>query len=157
MMTLKALLGEKAFHVGLKANSKKDIIKEIAEFFAHVYHLEYDKIFKALWEREEKGSTGLGKELAVPHARVSGLDSMKLAVFYAPDGKDFDAYDQIPTKLFFAAVIDEDAHPQEQLDMLRIIVETCEKTDLMENLSKVHTRDELHDLVIRRITEVQNS
>ena len=82
---------------------------------------------------------------------------MKLAVFYVANGKDFQSYDGIPTQLFVAAIIDEDTQAQEQLEMLKIIVETCEKTDLIKALKDVHSKASLKDIVIRRITEIQNN
>lgn len=156
-MSLKDILSDKAFHIGLNATNKESIIKEIATNFSNTYQLDAQKIFDALWAREQKGSTGLGKGLAVPHARISGIGDMKVMIFYSREGRDFDAYDNLPSHLFFTAIIDENGFPQEQLDMLRIIVETCEKTDLMTALPNIHNSQELKDLVIRRITEVQNS
>ena len=155
-MLLKDILTDKAFQIGLSASNKEGIVQEIATFFEKTYGLDNKTVFTALWSREQKGSTGLGKALAIPHARIPNLGSMKLAVFYVADGKDFEAYDKIPTQLFFAAMIDTEGQPQEQLEMLKIIVETCENTDLMTALKEAHTATELKDIVIRRITEVQN-
>lgn len=155
-MIIKNFLTEKSFKIGVEATSKEDIIKEIAAFFAAQYGLDEKKTAAALWDREKKGSTGLGKGLAVPHARMAGIDNMKLAVFLSKEGRNFEAYDNIPTRLFFAAIIEEGAHPQEQLDMLRLIVETAEKTDLMKTLDRVVTVKDLRDLVLRRITEAES-
>lgn len=154
-MIIRNFLTEKAFQIGIAATSKEDIIKEIAAFFAKQYDLDEKSIFTALWEREKKGSTGLGKGLAVPHARISSITEMKLAVFYSQEGRDFDAYDSLPSHLFFVAIMEDKAHPQDQLNMLRLIVETAEKTDLMKTLSRVQSTKDLQDLVIRRITEAE--
>ena len=153
---LKEILTNDFFHIGLEANDKEGIIKEIAKFFEKAHLLNYQSTFDALWAREQKGSTGLGKGLAVPHARVPKVGSMKLVVFYSKEGKDFKAYDNVPTNLFFAAIIDEDANPQEQLEMLRVIVETYESTDLIAALKEVTTTSSLKEIVVRRITETQN-
>ena len=154
-MVIKNLLTEKAFKIGLQATGKEEIVKEIASFFASQYGIDEKSTFAALWTREQKGSTGLGKGLAVPHARLSNIDSMKLVVILTKEGRDFDAYDKIPTRLFFAALVEEGAHPQEQLDMLRLIVETVDKTDLMQSLDGISTPTALRDLVLRRIQEAE--
>jgi len=156
-MSIRNILSDKAFQFGIEATTKESILKEIATSFSNNYNLDHQKIFDALWAREQKGSTGLGKGLAVPHARIPGIGEMKIMVFYSKEGRDFNAYDSLPSHLFFTAIIDEDGFPQEQLDMLRIIVETCEKTDLMTALPYIHNSNELKDLVTRRITEIQNS
>ncbi len=150
------MLTDKCFRTHVNANDKKGIIKEIADFFETAHGLDSKTVFEALWTREQKGSTGLGKELAIPHARIPGIGEMKAVVLYSENGKDFDAYDGLPTKLFFCIVIDSEGHPQEQLDMLKTIVEACEKTDLMDALTRVKNANTMRDVVLRRITEVQN-
>ena len=156
-MLLKDILTDEAFQIWINSSNKEGIIQEIANFFETAYGLDNKTIFTALWNREQKGSTGLGKGLAIPHARIPNSGSMKLAVFYVANGKDFQSYDGIPTQLFVAAIIDEDTQAQEQLEMLKIIVETCEKTDLIKALKDVHSKASLKDIVIRRITEIQNN
>ncbi|MGL5255110.1 MAG: PTS sugar transporter subunit IIA [Brevinema sp.] len=154
-MVIKNLLTEKAFKIGLQSSDKEGIIKEISAFFASQYGVDEKATFNALWEREQKGSTGLGKGLAVPHARLSSIDSMKLVVVFVKEGRDFDSYDKEATRLFFAALVEEGGHPQDQLDMLRLIVETVDKTDLMASLNGVTTASALRDLVLRRIQEAE--
>lgn len=155
-MLLKDILTSNNFQLGLTATKKEDIVKEIAQFFEKAHGINSKEIFDALWNREKKGSTGLGKGLAIPHARIPNVGSMKLVILYDQDGKDFQAYDKLPTHLFFVAIIDTETQAQEQLEMLKVIVETCENTDLMKALQSVHTTSELKDTVTRRITETQN-
>ncbi len=155
-MLLNEILSEKCFHLGIAAFEKKDIVMEIAKLFEKTHGLDHLTIFDGLWTREGKGSTGLGKGLAIPHARIPNIGTMKLVVIYDADGKNFASYDDAPSKLFFAAIIDEDAQPQEQLELLKTIVETCEKTDLMPSLEHVQTPSAFRDVLVRRISEVQN-
>lgn len=155
-MQLNDILNDKCFHLGITSDSKQDIIMEIAKFFEKAHNLDPQEVFEALWKREQKGSTGLGKELAIPHARMPKVGSMKIVVLYDTEGKNFESYDDIPTKLFFAVIIDAESQPQEQLEMLKTIVEACEKTDLLHALESVQTTSALKDTIIRRIKEVQN-
>ncbi|MGL4367052.1 MAG: PTS sugar transporter subunit IIA [Brevinemataceae bacterium] len=156
-MNLNDILIKESFHLGMKSSQKEDIIQEIAQHFADTYNLDKKQVFTHLWNREQKGSTGLGKGLAVPHSRIPNIGDIKLAVFYSKEGKDFNAYDHLPTHLFFAAIIDEEGHPQEQLEILRIIVECCEHTDLMAQLQHVESTEELRNILLKRIQEVQNN
>lgn len=156
-MTLKDVLNEKAFVLGINATEKKEIVREISDFFAITYNLDKNLVFDALWTREQKGSTGLGKGLAIPHARLQGINTIKLAVFYSKEGRDFDSYDKKDTHLFFVAIIDEDGHPQEQLEILRMIVETCEKTDLMTVLQDAASTAKLKEMVLQRLVDTQNN
>ncbi|MGL4394344.1 MAG: PTS sugar transporter subunit IIA [Brevinema sp.] len=153
---LKDIFNDNAFALGLNNTDKKSMVEEMAHFFASVYNMDKDTVFNALWAREEKGSTGLGKGLAIPHARVKGIGSIKIAVFYTKEGSDFEAYDNLPTHLFFVAMIDEDAAPQEPLEMLKMIVETSEDKDLVNALANISSTDELKNIIMHSFFSAQN-
>jgi mannitol/fructose-specific phosphotransferase system IIA component (Ntr-type) len=67
----------------------------------------------AVLDREENAPTGLGDEVAVPHAVVPGLDRTLLAVGFAPHGIDFNAPDEIASKIVFLLLMPPRAHDQE--------------------------------------------
>ena len=56
-------------------------------------------------EREQVAPTGLGDEVAVPHAAVEGLKEPMLALGLAPDGVDFDAPDGRPATIVFLLLL----------------------------------------------------
>ncbi|MGL4388370.1 MAG: PTS sugar transporter subunit IIA [Brevinema sp.] len=153
---LKDILNDYAFSLGINSTEKNAIIDEMATFFTSVYKIDKNLVYDALWAREEKGSTGLGKGLAIPHARVKGIGSIKVAVFYSKEGRDFNAYDKLPTHLFFVAMIDEDASPQESLEMLKMIVETSENKNLIDSLQNISSPEELKDIVTHAFFHAQN-
>lgn len=135
--------------------NKEEILNEISKFMTSVHPgLDKRDVYRALLEREKKGSTGLGKGLAVPHGRSPNVSGMHVCVVYYPAGKDFEAYDKNPSNLFFAAVTSEDYSPHEQLEILRIIAEIYEKTDISEAIKKVKTDQELYELLIQKEEEL---
>jgi mannitol/fructose-specific phosphotransferase system IIA component (Ntr-type) len=79
---------------------------------------------------------------------------MHLVVVYDPEGKNFDAYDKNPSQLFFTAVASDEYSPHEQLEVLRIIAEMYEKTDLNKAVMKVKTPAELYNLLIKKEEEI---
>src|ERR1700743_691867 len=54
------------------------------------------RLFQALWEREQLGSTGLGDGVAIPHCKLRGLGHGMVAVGLARPGVAFDAPDGVP-------------------------------------------------------------
>lgn len=84
----------------VSANSKPDVIKELT-------HLLFDKkkikgvgpALDQIIAREATESTGIGRGIAVPHARIPGMKSLACAVGRVPDGLDFMAIDREPVRL----------------------------------------------------------
>ena len=64
---------------------------------------------KAVFAREESGSTGLGDGIATPHAKSAGVKEAGLAAMVVPNGVDFDALDEQPSRLFFMIAAPEGA------------------------------------------------
>lgn len=94
----------------VQIKSKKRLLEFIAELFAEQNsQTQATDIFERLIERERLGSTGLGKGIALPHARVDGLKQAR-AVFVRPqDNIDFDAIDGQPVDLVIALLVPSNA------------------------------------------------
>lgn len=154
-MRLSELLKPDYVKIGSNGKSKDDILQDIADFISSA-HPSIDKkdAYKAIAEREKKGSTGLGNGLAIPHGRSPKVTGMHLVVVYYPDGKDFEAYDKKPSYLFFAAITSDDYSPHEQLEVLRIIAEIYEKTDISTTITKAKNSQELYKLLIQKEEEI---
>ena len=83
---------------GLKASSAKQALQEIGRRAADVYHLDCRKVTDGLLAREKLGSTAMGSGVAIPHARIAGLDRIvglfarleKPIDFETPDGQGVD-------------------------------------------------------------------
>ncbi len=154
-MKLVELLKPQYVKLGLNGKNKDEIMMELAEFIAST-HPGIDKkdAYKAIAEREKKGSTGVGNGLAIPHGRSARVDGMHLVVVYDAAGKDFDAYDKQPSTIFFTAIASDEYSPHEQLEVLRIIAEMYEKTDLSTSVSKVKTAQAFYELLIKKEEEI---
>ena len=154
-MKLTELLNPQYVKIGLSGKTKDEILQEMAAFVSAT-HPAIDKkdAYTAIAEREKKGSTGVGNGLAIPHGRSPKVDGMHLIVIYDAEGKDFDAYDKNPSHLFFCAIASDEYSPHEQLEVLRIIAEMYEKTDLSKAAEKVKTPEELYNLLIKKEGEI---
>ncbi len=104
-MALIDMVTEKIVKIPLESKDKPDVLRELVQILKDADEIgDFDIVLKAIQEREDKGSTGLEKSIAVPHAKTPAVSSLKLALGIAPEGIDFDSLDKQPSKLFFLLV-----------------------------------------------------
>jgi Kef-type K+ transport system membrane component KefB/mannitol/fructose-specific phosphotransferase system IIA component (Ntr-type) len=87
--------------VRLSANNSEKAILELSESIGTVNGLKMDDIIKAVLKREQLMPTGIGNEIAVPHARMKGISHPVVAVGIAHEGIDFHGPDGKPARLIF--------------------------------------------------------
>lgn len=80
---------------------KDAILAQLADLFARVYTLDREQVLRRMVEREQLGSTGFGRHVAIPHARVPNLSRPVAAVIRLDTPIDFAAADGMPVDLVF--------------------------------------------------------
>ena len=108
-MELSDLLSPEAIAPSLRTSSKKHLLQELANRAGDVYGLDSRRVFEALLDRERLGPTGMGKGVAIPHARLPELTRIYGLFARLEKGVDFDAMDGEPTDLVFVILAPEDA------------------------------------------------
>jgi len=108
-MELADFLASDAVKVLPNAASKKRLLQTIAETSTDLIGLEPQSVFGALQERELLGATGMGRGIAVPHARMASVKRVVGVFIRLEAGVDFDAIDRQPVDLIFALLAPEDA------------------------------------------------
>ena len=108
-MVMSDILAPEAVKVLPKASSKKRLFCDLAEVARSVHGLNYDAAFAALQEREALGTTGVGDGVALPHARLAGLEQVHGVFFRLEAPLDFDATDRKPVDVIFALFAPEGA------------------------------------------------
>ena len=108
-MQLSDILVPGAVKVLPKASSKKRLFCDLAEIVRGLYGLDYDAAFAALQERENLGTTGVGAGVALPHARLTGLDEVHGVFVRLETPLEFDSTDRKPVDLIFALFAPEGA------------------------------------------------
>ena len=99
------LIEEDIIKIPLEAKTKPDVIKELVDVLKKAGKIEdAESVFRAVMLRENMGSTGLEKGIAVPHAKTHKVNNLVLAIGISPDGVDFDSLDGEPSKLFFLLI-----------------------------------------------------
>ncbi len=108
-MDLSSLLKPAAVRVVSHVTSKKRLFQDLAEIASAVYGLEPSETVNALQERESLGPTGVGHGVALPHARIDGLNRVVGIFMRLEKPLDFDAVDRQPVDLIFALFAPKDS------------------------------------------------
>ena len=107
MTSLFTLLPEAVATV--RADSKAAILAQLADRLAGVYGLDAGAVLERIEEREKLGSTGFGRCVAIPHARVAGLSRPVAAFLRLESPVAFEAADGMPVDLVFGLLSPEQA------------------------------------------------
>ena len=106
-MKITDLLSKDAVSVDLKSAEKDDILSELVTLLVSsgaVKKTDLDVVINKLQERELLGSTGIGKNVAIPHAKCTNIKKMVAAFGVSKKGVDFKSLDGEETHIFFLLV-----------------------------------------------------
>ncbi|MEJ2406349.1 MAG: PTS IIA-like nitrogen regulatory protein PtsN [Candidatus Thiodiazotropha sp.] len=140
-------LVEERVGCGVEAASKKRVLEQLGQRLAESSQdLTQDEVFDALLERERLGSTGLGKGIALPHARMSKITQSVAAFIQLPEGIDFDAIDNQPVDLAFAMLVPEEA-TEEHLQLLAKLAQMFDDSEFCSDLRSAESTEQLLQLI----------
>lgn len=100
----------------------------------------------ALIEREKLGSTAIGYGVALPHARIEGLDKPLAALIHLAHPINFDSPDDEPVDLLFGLLIPIE-HTEEHLKILSKLAELFSVKSFREQLRQAKTNDDLYHIL----------
>lgn len=108
-MDLSALIAPEAVRVLSGVASKKRLFQELSDMIGGIVEVTPGDACSALQERENLGPTGVGGGIALPHARIAGLEKVHGLFVRLEQPLDFGAVDRQPVDLVFALFAPEDA------------------------------------------------
>jgi nitrogen PTS system EIIA component len=143
-MSIGELLDRRAISPHASAPNKRQALSVIADIAARTFGVDADEALDALLEREAAGSTGVGQGVAVPHARVSGLDRMRAVVVRLELPIDFDAVDDQPVDLMVALFAPAEASSSEHLRALARVSRLLRQPEIREQIRQAKSADAIH-------------
>ena len=135
----------------LKATSKKQVFQELATRAAALSGGDSRHIFDVLLERERLGTTGIGRGIAIPHGKLTGIDRLYGLFARLEHPVDFAAIDEQPVDLVFLLLAPESAGA-EHLKMLARISRLLRDEVMCEKLRGSHTADAIYALLTETAT-----
>ncbi len=114
------ILKPEALSVGLSFGSKKQLFHKLGDLAAFAYGVEAGQVVERLTERERLGSTGFGGGIAIPHAKLSGIDAVRGLVVLLEQPIAFDAVDDAPVDIIFALLSPLDSGAEHLKTLARV-------------------------------------
>jgi mannitol/fructose-specific phosphotransferase system IIA component (Ntr-type) len=138
-----------AIKANLEAQDKEGVIRELAGSLLAIGSIsedQFDGIIKAILKREELGSTGIGRGVAVPHTKHPSVDRLVGTVGISPDGVDFDSLDGEKVQLFFLLISPPD-RPGDHLRALENISRQLRDETFCRFLKQAKTSVDIQQLL----------
>lgn len=145
-MILREFFDTDVVELELQGETKDQILKELIAL------LQLDEksegiLFKMLKRRENLGSTGIGRGIAIPHCRSLVVNRLRIAFGRKPGGIDYNAIDDEPVEHFFLIVAPPLEVSNQYLPVLGKIAQFSKEPDVPERLDKLESREDFLTLL----------
>jgi fructose-specific phosphotransferase system IIA component len=139
----------KAIKAELTSSDKEGVIRELVTSLVASGQLgadEQESIVEAILKREELGSTGIGRGIAVPHTKHPSVDHPVGAVGISPGGVDFQSLDGEQVQLFFMLISPPD-QPSDHLRALENISKQLQDETFCRFLKQSKTAEDIQQIL----------
>ncbi|MDQ3606150.1 MAG: PTS sugar transporter subunit IIA [Gemmatimonadota bacterium] len=146
-MLLSELLTPDRIKIPLASATKDELLDELVNVVAGSSTVnDLSAVLRAVREREEVLSTGIGNGVAIPHGKSAGVADLLLAAGVTPEPVDFEALDGRPVSLFFLLVGPESAagqHVKAQSRISRLL----RRDSFRQRLIEASSPDEFYAII----------
>ncbi len=133
MNIMSRLLSSGDVIVGLDVPNKLRALEQAAVILERRHKVSHAPVLRALWRREQVGSTALGHGIAVPHARITGISEPIVLFVRMKSAIEFHAPDRKPVSLLFVILVPEHAN-DEHLKILATVSEMFSNKSFRDRL-----------------------
>jgi nitrogen PTS system EIIA component len=133
----------------LLANTKEGVIREMVQSLHAAGNFragDLEDIVKAILRREQLGSTGIGRGIAIPHSKHAGADRLIGTLARSQTGIPFESIDGEPVYVFVLLISPVDK-PGDHLRALENVVRTMKDEAFVKNLRAATSREEIRQLL----------
>ncbi|NTW51428.1 MAG: PTS sugar transporter subunit IIA [Chlorobiaceae bacterium] len=142
-MNIEALLTEKCITLNLESGSKEEVIDAMIAMLAeHDKVMDIERLAEDVRKREREMSTGIGKNIGLPHAKTSAVIEPVLGVATLSREVDFDSIDSQPVQIVFLLATPE-AMLAEHLKLLGRITRLAGRDDVRQRILDATTPSEV--------------
>ena len=145
-MELREFFSEEAVQLELQGTSKDEVLKELIGLLKLEEKSE-GMLYKMLKRRENLGSTGIGRGIAIPHCRSLVVNRLRVAFGRKRDGVDFKAIDDKPVNFFFLIVAPPLEISNQYLPVLGKIAQFSKEADVPSRLLAMSSAAEFMSLL----------
>lgn len=142
----------------LQAKDRNGVIRELVTALAEVGRIStdaIDSITKAVIKRENEGSTGFGRGVAVPHQKLAKIEKMVATIGLSPGGVDFAALDRAPVYSIVLLLSPANA-PDQHLEAMETIFRQLQRDSFRRFLRQATNREQIVETV-REVDELPDA
>jgi PTS system nitrogen regulatory IIA component len=157
-MTLIRALKPACIQANLRIDSAEALLREIAALGKKAPELsaiDENRIFKALSEREELGSTAFGGGIAIPHCRLPDVEDFVVGIITLSEGVNFNAMDDAPVRLA-VFIIAPDTESDEHIRILSGISQALSIPGAVDELLAQNDNEALRESFLRYVRDKAN-
>lgn len=133
----------------LESKDRNGAVRELVEILyreGRLGRLEPEKLTKAIIQRENEASTGMGKGVALPHIKVDGIDEPVAAVGRSSKGIDFRSLDKQPVYTVLLLISPKE-NPDKHLQAMEILFRHLNQDDFRRFLRQAQTVEEIVEII----------
>ena len=148
-MKLLEIVNRDAIITGLSATKRDDAIAEIVDRLVEAGEVSpelRDEFIAEIIKRENRGSTGFGHGVAVPHVKHPAITTMVVAVATSELGVEFYALDKQPVYTVFL-LLSPQSRPEEHLQAMELIFKNLSKDTFRRELRQAEDAQKIHQLL----------
>jgi len=144
-MNIYSYLDRSSILAGLKADDKEGLINELIDLLEpKVGKNKLENIRKSVFDREQIMSTGVGKQLAIPHGKCPSIDEIFASFAILDNPVDFNSIDNEPVKMVFLLVGPEN-RSNKHIKLLSRISRLMNSSSFREKLLNCQSADEIYE------------
>lgn len=144
---MEKLINERLISLDIKASSKEEVIKELIDLLESEGRLKDRKAYEqAVFEREKTLSTGVGRGVAIPHGKSSGVLKPSLAFGRKKEGVDFKSIDGKPATLFLIIAVPENSDNM-YLRLLSKLITALRHDEIRDRLMSAGNKKEIIEIL----------
>jgi nitrogen PTS system EIIA component len=132
----------------LKSCDKESVLDELSNFLKDKGEVpNKEELLLALIEREKLGSTGIGENVAIPHAKISAIDKIITVFARSQIGVEFESLDQKPVNFIYLILAPENSTGQ-HLKALARISRLFKNPSLRESVLHANEIDQIYSILV---------
>lgn len=144
-MNIYSLLDKETILANLKVENKEELLNKMIDVLGgQVGEAQLDEIRTSIFERENIMSTGVGKQLAIPHGKVKSIEENHASFAILDDPIDYDSIDDEPVRMVFLLAGPEKKNSS-HIKLLSRISRLMNSTTFREALFACETPEEIYD------------
>jgi|TARA_B100001094_G_scaffold288633_1_gene304993 PTS system nitrogen regulatory IIA component len=142
MSEITNFLTEDSIIMDCDSRSQKNTLEVISNKMAELTSTNKDEIFQKLYEREKLGTTAFGNGIAIPHARVEGIQNAKIIILKLTEAIDFNSIDGNKVDIVMSLFVPNDNNEM-HIELLSSIASLLDNQVFREKIRTANTASDV--------------